>query len=249
MRLSLYMDGPRRPGQGTLHCASASRDGGRRNARHAAFPAPGRPIRGCAAARHAISLLSAGISTGSGAWTRKRWIEPRRRERGALPDMAALAAAGRRALGSMGRIPAKRFAASRSASLRFDGLYIDASRSNPRTLSAPLWRIGRLRDFRAESVAKPSRHLMAAKTSDLTGAESPARFPHLRYAFSSTVSRMQRDIRPGTARLHRSEHRKLREPFRLYAQRMELNHRPPIPLGSRYIGKPPCSIPEPPLVF
>ena len=148
-----------------------------------------------------------------------------------------------------GRIPAKRFAASRSASLRFDGLYIDASRSNPRTPSVPLWRIDRLRDFRAESVAKPSRHLMAAKTNDLTGAESPARFPHLRYAFSSTVSRMQRDIRPGTARLHRSEHRRLREPFRLYAQRMELNHRPPIPLGSRYIGKPPCSIPEPPLVF
>lgn len=73
-----------------------------------------------------------------------------------------------------GRIPAKRFAASRSASLRFDGLYIDVSRSNPRTPSAPLWRIDRLRDFRAESVAKPSRHLMAAKTSDLTGAESPA---------------------------------------------------------------------------
>lgn len=68
-----------------------------------------------------------------------------------------------------GRIPAKRFAASRSASLRFDGLYIDASRSNLRTPSAPLWRIDRLRDFRAESVAKPSRHLMAAKTSGLTG--------------------------------------------------------------------------------
>ena len=111
LRPSLYMDGPRRPGQGTLHCAAASRDGGRRNARHAAFPAPGRPIRVCAAARHAILLLSAGISTGSGAWTRRRWVEPRRRERGALPDMAALAAAGHRALGSMGWIPAKRFAA------------------------------------------------------------------------------------------------------------------------------------------
>lgn len=154
MRPSLYMDGPRHPGQGTLHCASASRDGGRRNARHAAFPAPGRPIRGCAAARHATSLLSAGISTGSGAWTRRRWVEPQRRERGALPDMAALAAAGHRALGSMGLIPAKRFAASRSASLRFDGLSIDASRSNARTLNAPLWRIGRLRDFRAESVSQ-----------------------------------------------------------------------------------------------
>ena len=42
---------------------------------------------------------------------------------GALSDMAALSAAGRRALGSMGRMPTKRFAASRSASLRFDGLY------------------------------------------------------------------------------------------------------------------------------
>ena len=105
LRPFLYIDGPRRPGQGTLHCASASRDGGRRNARHAAFPAPGRPIRGCAAARHAISLLSAGISTGSGAWTRRCWVEPRRRERGALPDMAAFAAAGHRALGSMGADP------------------------------------------------------------------------------------------------------------------------------------------------
>ena len=214
MRPSLYMDGPRHPGQGTLHCASASRDGGRRNARHAAFPAPGRPIRGCAAARHATSLLSAGISTGSGAWTRRRWVEPRRRERGALPDMAALAAAGHRALGSMGRIPAKRFAASRSASLRFDGLYIDASRSNARTLSAPLWRIGRLRDFRAESVSQAIATSHGSEDERFDGgAESPARFPHLRYAFSSTVSRTQRDIRPGTARLHRSEHRRLREPF------------------------------------
>ena len=64
-----------------------------------------------------------------------------------------------------------------------------------------------------KALTKPSRHLIAAKTSDLTGAESPARFQHLRYAFSSTVSRTQRDIRPGTARLHRSEHRRLREPF------------------------------------
>ena len=35
--------------------------------------------------------------------------------------------------------------------------------------------------------------------------------------------------------------------FRLYAQRRELNHQPPILLGSLYSGKPPSSIPEPPL--
>ena len=35
--------------------------------------------------------------------------------------------------------------------------------------------------------------------------------------------------------------------FLLYAQRRELNHQPPILLGSLYSGKPPSSIPEPPL--
>ena len=154
MRPSLYMDGPRRPGQGTLHLASASRDGGRRNARHAAFPAPGRPIRGCAAARHAISLLSAGISTGSRAWTRRRWVEPRRRERGALPDMAALTAAGHSALGSMGWIPAKRFAAFALCLLAIRWPICRCVAEQCPDARAPLWRIGRLRDFRAESVSQ-----------------------------------------------------------------------------------------------
>ena len=247
LRLSLYMDGPRRPGQGTLHCASASRDGGRRNARHAAFPAPGRPIRGCAAARHAISLLSAGISTGSGAWTRKRWIEPRRRERGALPDMAALAAAGRRALGSMGRIPAKRFAASRSASLRFDGLYIDASRSNPRTLSAPLWRIGRLRDFRAENVSQAIATSHGSEDERFDGGQ------RARPASRICDMRSSRPCRGRKGTFGRAQQGFIDSSiescaglFRLYAQRGELNHQPPIPLGSLYSGKPPCSIPEPP---
>ena len=170
-RPSLYMDGPRRPAQGTLHCASASRGGGRRSARHAGG-------------------------------------------RGALPDMAALAAAGPRALGSMRRMPAKRFAASRSASLRLHGLYIDASRSNPRTLSAPLWRIGRLRGFRTESVSQAIATSRGGEGERIRRrTEGPARFPHSRYAFSSTASRTQRDIRLDTARLHGSEHRRLREPF------------------------------------
>ena len=172
----LYMDGPRRPRQGTLHCASASRGGGRRNARRAG---------GC----------------------------------GTLPDMAALAAAGPRALGSMRRMPAKRFAASRSASLRLHGLYIDASQSNPRTLSAPLWRIGRLRGFRTESVSQAIATSHGGEGERIRRrTEGPARFPHSRYAFSSTASRTQRDIRLDTARLHGSEHRRLRSPFRLCAQ-------------------------------
>ena len=141
LRPSLYMDGPRRPGQGTLHCASASRDGGRRNARHAAFPAPGRPIRGCAAARHAISLLSARHIDG-------RWSLDQK----ALGRAAATGARGSTRHGDEGE------------------------RIRRRT-------------------------------------KGPARFPHWRYAFSSTVSRTQRGIRLGTARLHRSERRRLREPF------------------------------------
>ena len=162
--------------------------------------------------------------------------------------MAALAAAGHRALGSMGRIPTKRFAASRSASLRFDGLYIDPSRSNARTLSAPLWRIGRLRDFRAESVSQSIATSHGSEDERFDGTESPARFPHLRYAFFSTASRTQRDILPGTARLHRSEHRRLREPFSPIRTKRgtESPAPPPIPPGSLYSGKPPCSIPEPP---
>ena len=161
--------------------------------------------------------------------------------------MAALAAAGHRALGSMGRIPAKRFAASRSASLRFDGLYIDASRSNPRTLSAPLWRIGRLRDFRAESVSQ------AIATSH--GSEDERFDGEQRARPASRICDM-RSLRPCRGRkgtFGRAQQGFIEASiegcaglFRLYAQRGELNHQPPIPLGSLYSGKPPCSIPEPP---
>ena len=114
-----------------------------------------------------------------GQWSldQKGWVEPRRRERRALPDMAALAAAGHRALGSMGRIPAKRFAASRSASLRFDGLSIDASRSNARTLNAPLWRIGRLRDFRAESVSQAIATSHGSEDERFDGGREPGPLP------------------------------------------------------------------------
>ena len=184
-----------------------------------------------------------------GQWSldQKGWVEPRRRKRRALPDMAALAAAGHRALGSMGRIPAKRFTASRSASLRFVGLYIDASRSNPRTLSAPLWRIGRLRDFRAESVSQ------AIATSHCSEDE---RFDGEQRARSASRICDMRSLRPCRGRkgaFGRAQQGFI-DPsiegcaglFRLYAQRGELNRQPPIPLGSLYSGKPPCSIPEPP---
>ena len=115
-----------------------------------------------------------GISTGGGAWTRKRWVEPRRRERGALPDMAT-----------------------------------KASESGGGQRARPAFRIGDMRSLR------------------------PCR------GRKGTFGRAQQGfIDPsieGCASL-----------FRLYAQRGELNHQPPIPLGSLYSGKPPCSIPETP---
>ena len=96
----------------------------------------------------------------------------------------------------------------------FDGLYIAALRSNPRTLSAPLWRIGILRDFRTESVSQAIATSRGGEGERIQRrTEGPARFPHWRCAFSSTASRTQRDIRLDTARLHGSEHRSLRKPF------------------------------------
>ena len=184
-----------------------------------------------------------------GQWSldQKGWVEPRRRERRALPDMAALAAAGHRALGSMGRIPAKRFAASRSASLRFDGLYIDASRSNPRTLSAPLWRIGRLRDFRAESVSQ------AIATSH--GSEDERFDGEQRARPTSRICDM-RSLRPCRERkgtFGRAQQGFIDSSIEGCAAFFAYTHKegnrisnPPIPLGSLYSGKPPCSIPEPP---
>ena len=149
-----------------------------------------------------------------------------------------------------GRIPAKRFAASRSASLRFDGLYIDASRSNPRTPSAPLWRIGRLRGFRTESVSQAIATSHGGEGERIRRrTEGPARFPHSRYAFSSTASRTQRDIRLDTARLHGSEHRRLRSPFRLCAQNKGAGSTNPDSCFVHCIAAtPPCSTPKPPSV-
>lgn len=200
------MDNPRRPAQGTLHCASASHGGGRRSARYAGG-------------------------------------------RGALPDMAALAAAEPRTLDSMGQMPAKRFAASRSVSLRLHGLDIGASRSNPRTLSAPLWRIGILRDFRTESVSQAIATSRGGEGERIRRkTEGPARFPHWRCAFSSTASRTQRDIRPDAARPHRSERRRLREPFSPMRTKKGAGSTNPDSCFVRCIATPPCSIPEPPSV-
>ena len=178
MRPSLYMDGPRRPGQGTLHCASASRDGGRRNARHAAFPAPGRPIRGCAAARHAISLPSVGISTGSGAWTRRvgssrgdgsagpcpTWQRSQRRD---TERWAAWGGSRRNDLPLRALPPCDSMA------------YIDASRSNAWTLSALLWRISGLRDFRAESVSQAIATSHGGEDERFDGGREPSPLPAL----------------------------------------------------------------------
>ena len=148
LRPSVYIDGAR-PGRNTLHCASASRDGGRRNARHAAFPAPGRPIRGCAAARRAISLLSArhidgrwsldqkalGRAAATGAGLCPTWQRSQRRDAG---RWASWDGCQRNDLPLRALPPCDSMA------------YIDASRSNAWTLSALLWRISGLRDFRAE---------------------------------------------------------------------------------------------------
>lgn len=125
--------------------------------------------------------------------------------------------------------------------------YIDASRSNPRTLSAPLWRIGRLRDFRAESVSQ------AIATSH--GSEDERFDGEQRARPASRICDM-RSLRPCRGRkgtFGRAQQGFIEASiegcaslFRLYAQRGELNHQPPIPPGSLYSGKPPCSIPEPP---
>ena len=146
-----------------------------------------------------------------------------------------------------GRIPAKRFAASRSASLRFDGLYIDASRSNPRTLSAPLWRIGRLRDFRAENVSQAIATSHGSEDERFDGGQ------RARPASRICDMRSSRPCRGRKGTFGRAQQGFIDSSiescaglFRLYAQRGELNHQPPIPLGSLYSGKPPCSIPEPP---
>ena len=116
-----------------------------------------------------------GISTGGGAWTRKRWVEPRRRERGALPDMAT-----------------------------------KASESGGGQRARPAFRIGDMRSLRPCRGRKGTFGRAQQGSIDLS--------------------------EEGCASL-----------FLLYAQRRELNHQPPILLGSLYSGKPPSSIPEPPL--
>ena len=177
LRPSVYIDGAR-PGRNTLHCASASRDGGRRNARHAAFPAPGRPIRGCAAARRAISLLSArhidgrwsldqkalGRAAATGAGLCPTWQRSQRRDAG---RWAAWDGCQRNDLPLRALPPCDSMA------------YIDASRSNAWTLSALLWRISGLRDFRAESVSQAIATSHGGEDERFDGGREPGPLPAL----------------------------------------------------------------------
>ena len=153
----------------TAHPQAAPAGDGARGARPS--PHPGGPYAD--ALRHdAQSRCSPhGISTGGGAWTRKRWVD-----------------------GSAGLCPTWR-----------------RRRANPTGQRAPpTSRISDMRSLRPRQGRK------------------------------GTFGRAQQGFTDWSIEVCAS-------PFRLYAQRREPNHQPPIPLGSLYSGKPPSSIPEPPL--
>lgn len=193
-------------------------------------PHPGGLYADAAAARHAISLLSARHIDGQ--WSLDQKALGRTAATGARGSARhdSARSVGTQGVGQHGADPGGTICRFMIFPRCVWTSYIDAPRSNARTLSAPLWRMDRLQGFRTESVNQAiatSRGGEAERIRRRQRTRSASRMGNIRHlrprrGCEGAFGRAQRDFAEraagGCASL-----------FRLYAQRRELNHQPPIP--------------------